>query len=110
MPINKGKSTKRLITETENLFNMTDVLGHRLEVGDYVTAMFMSGEVAPFLVNGFRKGGKSHRGWAHQEIETELIRLVKTGDGELDSKPVFKKSAAITFVTEEQIVIWKLLS
>lgn len=82
---------------------MKDAIGHPVEIGDYVTAVFYSSEVTLFKVSDvvFHKRERC--------VKLERLKGTKAGEFEYSSKLIYKSSNQITWVDPQTVTMFYLL-
>ena len=91
---------------TRKRCNMTDAIGRELQIGDFVTAVFYSGEVGLFRIRDFvvKK---------HKKVYAKLMRTEDTGidnPGLLTrNKPIYKYSEQLTWVDPGYVAQYLIL-
>jgi hypothetical protein len=91
---------------------MTDVIGHPLEIGDYVTAVWGGGELQLFEIVEFRNAGMKRRNSRMRQRYNEigLSRTWKDGNikAETQIKTVFKMPNQVTWVDKNFVALYFL--
>ena len=87
---------------------MTDAIGRRLEVNDYVAAVLFGGDVSLFQVVGLKENTRSHkRFFARKQDMLVLKRVVH--DNSLaevtQNKPVLKRPSQVVWVDHEHVMV-----
>ncbi len=93
----------------ESSVHITDVLGHSLEIGDFVTAVFYSGGVSLFEVVGFKRAKCSMRGRIEDCVSLKRrFKNENISEFPYQEKLVYKNSAAITWVDPNTVMSYLL--
>jgi hypothetical protein len=91
---------------------MTDAIGHQLEIGDYVTAVWGGGDVALFEIVEFRDAGIKRRNGRMRQRHDEigLSRTWRDGNvkAETQIKLVYKTPSQVTWVDKQQVFLYLL--
>jgi len=91
---------------------MIDAIGHSIEIGDYVTAVWASGDVQLFEVVEFRNAGtvRRHGRLRQRHDEIGLCRAWKDGytRAETQVKTVYKMPSQVTWVDKNYVMLHML--
>lgn len=91
---------------------MRDAIGHPLEIGDYVTAVWGGGEVALFEIAEFRDAGTKRRNGRMRQRHDEIGLHRTWRDGhvkaETQIKLVFKLPSQVTWVDKNYVMLHML--
>lgn len=89
---------------------MIDVIGHSLEEGDYVTAVWDGGDVSLFQVVGEKKARAYKRFYSGKEQMIMLKRCLKKKNIKADAedKIVLKRNTQVTWVDTNLALLYLL--
>jgi hypothetical protein len=95
---------------------MTDAIGHELEIGDYVLAVFDNAELTLFQITGFapnKKFGTRGRKADCVQLKRTQKKALTRWDNKtyqqieigVDEKPIYKPKEQICYVSTEYVLL-----
>jgi len=88
---------------------MNDAIGHPIEIGDYVTAVWAGGDVQLFEVVEFRNAGTVRRNGRMRQRHDEIGLSRSWRDGNIKAetqvKTVYKMPSQVTWVDKNYVML-----